>query len=397
MIRSFCCFIIACCAFTATAQKGFPSETPTETIVHSHYPKHEDFSPALVSSLKVPDGFEIETAATGLGKPRMMVMGDAGLYITRRDQGDVLLLKDENGDGVFEKLKTVVTDFPDVHGIAIRDGVMYLCSSKILKKATIHADGTLDSLQIILNDLPDGGQHDNRVIAFGPDGLLYITIGSNCNDCKETNPENATVVRCTMDGQNRKIFARGLRNTIGIDWQPDTKQLWGADNGMDWRGDSLPPEELNHIIEGGDYGWPQVFGKQQVDETREDPMGTTKAAYAKTTEPAVMIFPAHSAPIDFKFIYTKSGFPNSYVGDALVCWHGSWNREHPEGYKVQCIRFENGMPVSATDFFSGFLSGDKSKRFGRPAGLCFAGNGRLYISDDENGVIYLVHTTNKKG
>ena len=292
-------------------------------------------------------------------------------------------------DGVFEKLRTVVTDFPDVHGIALADTI-YLCSSKILKKGKINSDGSIDSLKVIFKDLPDGGQHDNRVIAFGPDGMLYITVGSNCNDCKETNPENATVVSCNPDGTDRKIFARGLRNTIGIDWNPDTRALWGADNGMDWRGDSLPPEELNLIIEGGDYGWPQVFGKQQVDDTREDPMGTTKAAYAKTTQPAMMLFPAHSAPIDFKFIQTGSGFPTTYDGDALICWHGSWNREHPEGYKVQRIHFEKGMPVSASDFFSGFLNSQGTARFGRPAGLCLPGNGKLYISDDENGVIYLV-------
>ena len=161
-------------------------------------------------------------------------------------------------------------------------------------------------------------------------------------------------------------------------------------NGTDWRGDEIPPEELNRIVDGGDYGWPLVFGKQQVDPTREDPAGTTKAAYAKSTIPAVLTFPAHSAPIDFRLIKNAPGFPAGYGSDALVAWHGSWNRKNPEGYKVQRIHFVNGQPVSVEDFFTGFLSNDGKTRFGRPAGIIISPKGEIYISDDEGGVIYSV-------
>lgn len=373
------------------AQKGLPPKQSTVATVNTYYPKHEDFKESMLARIAVPAGFKANVAATGLGKPRMMAIGsDGALYVTRRDAGDVLMLKDIDGDGRFDDLKTVWGKFTDVHGIAIRDKTIYLCSSKELKKATISADGTLSDTTTVFKDLPDGGQHDNRCLGFGPDNLLYISVGSDCNDCAETNPEHATIVQVSADEKSRKIYARGLRNTIGFDWQPQTKELWGCDNGTDWRGDTIPPEELNKIVEGGNYGWPLIYGKQQVDQTREDPIGTTKEAYAKTTVPAVLTFPAHSAPIDFKFLSNAAGFPNDYKDDALVCWHGSWNAKNPTGYKVQRIKFENGKPTEREDFFSGFLSKDAKTRFGRPAGLAISDKGVIYISDDESGVIYNV-------
>lgn len=385
------CFITTTFFLRIYSQKGLPSTEMYSASVHSNYPQHEDFKESMLSRIMVPSGFKASIAASGLGKPRMIALSEKGnLYVTRRDQKDVLMLSDENGDGRFDNMKTVWAKFEEVHGVTIRDGMMYLCSNKELKRAKIKADGTLQDTITLINNLPDGGQHDNRCIAFGPDGMLYISVGSNCNDCKETDPENATILQVKPEGSSRRIFARGLRNTIGFDWQPQTKEMWGADNGTDWRGDTIPGEELNKIIDGGNYGWPQVYGKQQVDETREDPLGTTKAAYAKTTQPAVLTFPAHSAPIDFKFLTNASGFPKEYKDDALVCWHGSWNRLQPEGYKVQRIKFENGNPTGAEDFFSGFLSKDGKTRFGRPAGLAVSTKGMVYISDDENGVIYSV-------
>jgi len=311
----------------------------------------------------------------------MMAVGNNNsLYITRRDVGDVLLLQEPDSKGKFTKLNTIVSQFNGVHGITIHEGWLYLCATKKLARGRLNADGTVGKLDTLINDLPDGGQHDNRTIAFGPDGKLYLTVGSDCNDCKETNPEHATILQMNADGSNRTIYARGLRNTLGFDWHPQTGELWGMDHGTDWRGDEIPPEELNKIIKDGDYGWPLVFGQQTPDPTREDPLGTTKAAYAKTTQAAVMMFPAHSAPIDFKF----------YGTDALVTWHGSWNRKNPQGFKVQRIRFENGQPGEVVDFLSGFLSPDGKSRFGRPAGLAIATNGTVFVSDDANGVIYCV-------
>ncbi|MBE7175325.1 MAG: PQQ-dependent sugar dehydrogenase [Mucilaginibacter polytrichastri] len=373
------------------AQKGLPPGKTTGAEVHTTYPDHKAFKPELLSQLKVPQGFAVKVAASGLGKPRMMVMDEANrLFITRRDAGDILVLSDADARGKFQHMKTAWADFPDVHGIAIYQGYMYACSSTKLKKAKLNSDGSLTDTVTILKDLPDGAQHNNRVIHFGEDGKLYITVGSSCNDCGETNPEHATMLRMNPDGSEREIFARGLRNTIGFDWQPDTKAIWGIDNGTDWRGDTIPPEELNKIEQGKHYGWPHVYGKQQPDFTREEPPGMSLAEYAKTTEPSIMEFPAHSAPIDFLFMKTAAKFPEEYHDDALVCWHGSWNRKQPEGYKIQRIKYENGKPTGVEDFFSGFLSADGKSRIGRPAGLAFSKDSRLFISDDENGIIYCI-------
>ena len=340
----------------------------------------------MVTLLKVPSGWTVNIAAGGLGKPRMLQIGNAGeLYITRRDAGDVLLLKDVDGDHKFDELKTVVADFKGVHGIAIKDRWLYLCNNRELKRYKLNEDGSAGMMESLFNDLPDGGQHGNRTMAFGPDGMLYLSVGSTCNDCNETNKENATMLQIDPETRKRTVYARGLRNTIGFDWQPGTGELYGVDNGSDAKGDNIPPEELNQIKKDRDYGWPLVFGKQIPDETREEPPGTTKKIYAKTTEPSVLDFPAHSAPLAFKFFSSSS---HSYNGDALVCWHGSWNKKNPDGYKVQRIKFENGKPKGVEDFLSGFLNPTRRERFGRPAGLAITAEGVVYVSDDANGVIY---------
>lgn len=371
------------------AQKGLPAKKQTQTTVSTNFPQHEDFNANKISTLTVANGFKVNAAATGLGKPRMLAADAEGrLYVTRRDQGDVLMLTDTDNDGDFDDLKTVTSKFNGVHGIAIHDGYVYLCSNRELKRAKIKGDGDLEEPQILIKDLPDGGQHGNRTIAFGPDGKLYITVGSTCNDCNETNKENATILQANADGTDRKIFARGLRNTIGIDWHPATGELWGADNGTDWRGDDMPPEEINRIVEGADYGWPLVFSTQQVDQTREDPAGTTKEEYAKTTQPSMLDLPAHSAPINFLFLKDVKKLPPDFQDDAIVTLHGSWNKKNPDGYKVVRIVFEDGKPIRTENFLSGFLSANGKTRFGRPAGLAVAPDGTIYISDDENGIIY---------
>ena len=392
----FCIISLLVISRIGWAQRGAPPKEATTATVVTNFPQHEVFDESMLSRIKVPGGFSVSVSATGLGKPRMMAFSDKGLlYVTRRDQGDVLLLVDSNSDGRFDEMHTVVSKFPGVHGVAIRDGYLYLVANRELKRAKMRADGTVEEPEMLIKDLPDGGQHGNRTIAFGPDGMLYITVGSDCNDCNETNPEHATIVIANLDGKTRRIYARGLRNTIGIDWHPVTKQLWGADNGTDWRGDDIPPEELNEIKDGAHYGWPLIFGKRVVDETREEPPGSTKKAFALTTEPSVLDFPAHSAPINLLFLGDAGGFPMDYQDDALISFHGSWNRSNPEGYKIQRVKFDNGSPTSVEDFFSGFLSIDGKTRFGRPAGLAVSPAGDVYISDDANGVIYCVKVQSK--
>ena len=378
-------------ATAVSAQKGTPPKPVITMISTTNYPQNKDFSPSMLSQLKVPAGWSVKVAASGLGKPRMLQLYNENmLYITRRDAGDVLMLTDTNGDHVFDEMTTVVADFKGVHGIALKDGWMYLMANRELKRFRHDAKtGMLSAPQVIFTDLPDGGQHPNRTMTFGPDGKLYISVGSTCNDCAEPNKENATMLQVDTSNWTRRIYARGLRNTIGFDFNANG-EFYGVDNGGDTKGDDWPREELNLIKDSADYGWPWVYEKQVPDETREEPNNMPKAVYAKSTEPSVLEFTAHSAPIAFTFLKNGTALPEDWRDDGLVCWHGSWNRKEPSGFKVERIVFENGKAVRGEDFLSGFLNtGDRTK-FGRPAGITVARDGAVYVSDDNNGVLYVV-------
>jgi glucose/arabinose dehydrogenase len=378
--------VVAALVFSnAWAQRGTPPPDVTKITHSTNYPEHLDFVPEMVKLLKVPDGWTVSVAASGLGKPRMLYHTPEGnMYITRRDTGDVLLLKDTNGDGTFDDIKTVVAEFKGVHGITMKDGFLYLCNNNELRRYKANSDGTLGAKEMLFKDMPSAGQHPNRTMDFGPDGKLYISIGTLCNDCKESDREAASIVQVDPVTWKRTIFASGLRNTIGFDWHPQTNEFWGMDNGGDAKGDDWPPEELNNIKQDKNYGYPFAYAKREVDETREDPAGDSKEKWAENTEPSIMEFQAHMAPIGFQFF--PAGSPNS--GDAIVNWHGSWNRSKPVGFKVQLVKFVNGKPAGAEDFLTGFLKG--KTRFGRPAGVAITASGTVFISDDANGVLYSI-------
>jgi glucose/arabinose dehydrogenase len=338
----------------------------------------------------LPAGFQARIFARNLGKPRMMaVAADGTVYVTRPDQNDVVALQDNNRDGRADRLFIVLRNLEKVHGIAIHRGYLYLAAPKKLYFAPLLGGGNTGEARVLVDDLPDGGQHGNRTIAFGPNGL-YLSVGSTCNACNETNLENATLLRFEAGMGDRRIFARGLRNTIGFDWHPETGELWGMDHGSDWRGDDQPPEELNRLQAGKDYGWPFCYADRRIDHfVPTEPKGKTKEQYCATTEPPALTYQAHSAPIAMLF-YRGAQFPQEFRGDALVAMHGSWNRKQPTGYKVARVRFKEGRPVQFEDFLSGFLSPEGENYFGRPAGLATARDGSLLVSDDANGIIYTV-------
>lgn len=219
-----------------------------------------------IDGLKVADGFKIAPFATGLKNIRIIAVSEAGhIYVTRRDQGDILLLKDENGDGKADGDPKIVADRPGAHGIAIRGKQLYLLTVAELFVADIAADGSLGEFKLLLGDLPDSGQHPNRTLAVGPDGMLYLSVASTCNACNESSPESATMLRIATDGKSRIIFASGLRNTIGFAWHPKTGEFWGFDHGIDYLGDDIQPEELNKLELGKQYGWPHIWGKDGLN------------------------------------------------------------------------------------------------------------------------------------
>jgi glucose/arabinose dehydrogenase len=352
-------------------------------------PAQRPFSEERFAGLQVAGGFAINVYAQNLEQPRMLATDAGRVYVTRPMQGDVLRLDDADDDGVAESTAVAASGLANVHGIAFSGTNVFLATVQQVLRGTVNGAGTFEALSVIVDDLPDGGQHPYRTLVVGPDSRLYISIGSDCDACAETNPEHATIVRTGLDGSDRAVFARGLRNTIGFGFHPTSGVLWGMDHGSDWRGNDVPPEELNRIESGLNYGWPYCFGSAEIDPIIQDPPGTTKAAYCADTEPAALEFQAHGAPIGLAF-YDGSSFPSDYSGDAFIALHGSWNRFPPTGYKVVRLHFDAGEPVAFEDFVSGFLIEDGEAQFGRPAGVTVAPDGALLFSDDANGVVYRV-------
>jgi glucose/arabinose dehydrogenase len=376
----------------ATPRPAEPTPTPASAESNTLVPEQRGFSEALArENLRVPQGFWIDIYATNMGNVRMMVVApDGTLYVTRRTQGDVLALNDRDNNGRVDQVRTIASELKLVHGIALHAGYMYLATDTVVYKARLKNDGTIETPRVIIRDLPSGGQHPNRTLAVGPDGLLYITVGSTCNACTESDPRSATILRSTLNGEKLEVFARGLRNTIGFGWHPASGQMWGFDHGSDGRGDDQPPEELNLLRPAGNYGWPYCYGNQQPDVYfNQNPPGTTKEAYCPTTLAPVMTYQAHSAPIGMIF-YTSTQFPAAYTNDAFVAMRGSWNRDPATGYKIVRVLYENGWPVGFEDFLTGFLIENGGAYFGRPAGMALAPYGSIFISDDANGVIYRV-------
>ncbi|MDF7815184.1 sorbosone dehydrogenase family protein [Hymenobacter sp. YC55] len=365
-------------------------DQPTTTQIQGYvfYPALAQPTAVNVQQLKVPAGFVVNKFAENLGKPRMLAVTSAGhVYVSDRDAGTVTLLQDTNNDGTTDR-QQVVAKLRQAHGLALQHGKLYIVAVKELYVADINMDGTLSMPQVLLRDLPDGGQHPNRTLAFGPDGQLYLSVGSTCNSCPEPNPENATMLVANADGSNRRVFAKGLRNTIGFGWHPQTGQLWGMDHGIDWLGDDEQKEELNQIKPGADYGWPYIYGEGKYNPS-DRPQNLTYAEYAQRTTNPTLTYQAHSAPMAMVF-YTGTQFPPEYQNDAFVAMRGSWNRRSPVGYKVVRVHFENGQPTRVDDFLSGFLINSNRAHFGRLVGLAVNRDGALLVSDDTNGVIYRV-------
>lgn len=379
-------------ALGAQARPTSPSPSLPPVVSRVEKPDSVAFTAAHLRSIVVPAGFRVGVFAEGVGNARMMVLADDGtVYITRPKTGDVVALRDADGDGRSDGMRTLVSGLPHVHGIALRGGRLYLATPTQLFRADLQPDGTAGTPRLLSDNMPDGGQHPNRTLGFGPDGMLYISVGSTCNSCLEPNPENATMLRMSAEGGPRAIFAKGLRNTVGFAWHPTTGELWGMDNGRDEHGDDFPPEELNRIEESGDYGWPFCLADRKPDRQQfpNPPGGATHEKYCAPTKDPVLTYTAHSAPMAFVF-YGGEQFPRSYNGDAFVALRGSWNRVPVSGHKIVRVRFEEGRPVRIEDFMTGFLEQGGRARFARPAGLLVARDGSLLVSDDMNGVIYRV-------
>jgi glucose/arabinose dehydrogenase len=395
-MRSHLFTALACSVGLAACVHAQTTKPSNLVSVEGHVLKPTQLEPTderVRKHLKVPAGFTISKFAEGLKNTRMLCVNpDTGdVYVSRREQGDLLLLKDTNNDGVADS-HTTVARRPMLHGLAIHQGRMYIVTVRDVYVADISADGTLGELERIIDDLPEAGQHPNRTLAVGPDNMLYITVGSTCNACDETNPEHATIVRATLDGKTRTIFASGLRNTVGFGWHKSGR-MWGMDHGIDWLGDNEQKEELNEIQQGRTYGWPYIYADGKENPQDEPPGEVTLAEWKQMSTDPVQLYTAHSAPMQLAF-YNGTAFPQDYQGDAFVAMRGSWNRNPPSGYEVVRIHFDdNGNATKVEPFITGWLVDQGDGNFahlGRLAGCAVAKDGALLIADDANGVIYRV-------
>jgi len=311
------------------------------------------------------------------------------VYVTRRgENGDILILEDKDGDGVAEAPRTVLK-LPHVHGITIRGKQIYFATIREVYSAPLSSDGVVGEPKLIHENLPDAGQHPNRTLAFAPNGELFLSVGSAANAAAEPNKESATMLRIDPDGGKREVFASGLRNTIGFDWHPVTEKFYGMDHGIDYLGDDTQREELNELKEGKKYGWPFVYeeGRANLEDDPKETTGLSWDEYARQCEPSILTATAHSAPMALLFP-SSNNFAKDFAGDALVTFHGSWNRSKPSGYSVMRLRFNDGKPEKFEDFLTGFIEG--TGQFGRPCGLLEMNDGSVLISDDGAGVIYRI-------
>lgn len=365
-------------------------DNPTDAPITTHVfkPAKKDATEERVKQLRVPAGFKVEKFAEDLGEARILAVSDAGhVYVTNREDSEIIMLEDSNNDGKADR-RQVVANVEDAHGLAIHNNRLYIVNNMEIYAADIRENGTLGETEKLNTYQADGGQHPNRTIGFGPDNQMYISVGSTCNACPEPNPLHATMLQFNTDGKDMKIFAEGLRNTIGFGWHPETKAFWGMDHGIDLLGDDVSKEEFNLIEEGNHYGWPHIYEDGQYNPYPAPEDESYSEFKEKTTSPK-LTYTAHAAPMQMAF-YDKDQFPSEYRGDAFVAFRGSWNRSTPSGYKISRIVFENGEPARFEDFVTGFLIENDRAHFGRLVGLAIHPDGSLLFTDDTNGVIYKV-------
>ena len=339
------------------------------------------------AKLVLADGFRLEVYSTEVPLARWPLATATGDLIVARTRADevVLLERDRNGDGKPDALRTLLPSIDHPHGLALRDGWLYVGELTGISRIRFdEASGQVSgAVERIVDDFTGDGFHQTKTIGFGPDGLLYVAQGSTCNVCIEKDARRATIMRMQADGTQREIFASGLRNSVGFDWAPWDGALYATENGRDLLGDDLPPDELNRIERGGFYGWPFAFGARVSDPD----LGSGREADIARSLPPAHEFRAHNAPLGIAFLRGQS-LPEGYTRTALVALHGSWNRSVPDGYKVVALDWQADGRITERDFLTGFRNEDGI--LGRPAGVTQGPDGSIFITDDYAGVVYRV-------
>jgi glucose/arabinose dehydrogenase len=335
--------------------------------------------------LRVPEGFAIELYASGLPNARVLRFTPSGdLLVSTPRSGRVMLLERDR-DGRLAGVRPLLEGLERPHGLDFFEGWIYVAETGRVVRVRYDAPRrqTSGPVEPVVSGLPAGGNHWTRTLRFGPDGSMYLSIGSSCNVCVERDPRRAALLRYGPDGSGEEIVATGLRNAVGFDWQPGSGALYATDNGRDLLGDDFPPCELNRIVPGGFYGWPFANG----DRVPDPDLGQGREAEIERSLPPAFSFPAHNAPLGITFLRSED-LPAAYHGAALVALHGSWNRTRKDGYKIVALRWNADGSIGSTDFVTGFLRDEKV--IGRPVDAVEGPDGAVYFSDDYAGAVYRV-------
>ena len=342
-----------------------------------------------LSDLKLPNGFSISVFAE-VENARSLAKSPSGtIFVSTRKEDKVYALQDTDKNGIADKKFIIASGLKTPNGVAFKNGDLYVAEvSRILKYSNIESN--LDNppkASVVYDKLPTDRHHGWKYIAFGPDGKLYIPVGAPCNICESEQPIYASISRMNADGSGFETIARGVRNTVGFTWHPQTKEMWFTDNGRDMMGDNFPPCELNTLTKKGQhFGYPYCHGGEFAD-----PEFGGKYSCSDFVKPAWK-FKAHTAPLGLKF-YTGSMFPSEYQGDLIVAQHGSWNRSKKVGYKLMRVKIKDNKAISSEVFVEGWMDDATQKVTGRPVDVLVLDDGSMLVSDDYAGKVYRITYT----
>lgn len=337
-----------------------------------------------LETLKLPPGFSISIYAAPVPGARSMTLGSNSIvFVGSISEGKVYAIVSNQNATDKTKVLTIASGLIMPNGVVFYQNNLYVADvDRILRFDNVenHLSNPPKPI-IIVSNLPKDRHHGWRYLRIGPDKKLYVSIGAPCNNCLSEDQRYATIMRMNLDGSHQEVFARGIRNSLGFDWDPTTHQLAFTDNGRDWMGDDLPPEELNYAVQPNQhFGFPYCYGKNVADSKHGHTFSCSSFV------PPVLELPAHVAPLGMTF-YTGNMFPVQYQHNIFIAEHGSWNRSHKSGYQVIAVS-RNDKVWTAKTFITGWLQNESV--WGRPVDLLVMPDGSLLISDDYAGVIYRV-------
>jgi glucose/arabinose dehydrogenase len=335
--------------------------------------------------IEMPPGFKISLYARVPGARSMALSSGGILFVGTRDEGKVYAILDRDRNQTADEVITLAEGLHVPNGVAVRNGALYVAEvSRVLRFDNIEADPATPGEPVVVNDsFPTEEHHGWKYVAFGPDDRLYVPVGAPCNVCERRDQRFASIMRMAPDGRELEIYVRGVRNTVGFDWHPETNVLWFTDNGRDWMGDDKPPDELNRASQkGAHFGFPYCHAGHVPD-----PEYGEKKPCHEFHPPAIELGP-HVAALGMKF-YTGRMFPEQYRHQIFIAEHGSWNRTVPIGYRISLVRLAENRAVAYEVFAKGWLQSGRA--WGRPVDILVMPDGALLVSDDRAGAIYRIY------